>query len=186
MPEKGVKTDIGIPLSSRFMDRFASSGSDPHSGPDSGPDNDPVLTVADRLRRQHAEQWQAEDLSRTAVGDDHVLAAVKRRIDRLNTARARLIDELDAQLAPRLPREPVGVLHTETLGSVIDRICIAWVRADQISRLDDCERRAQLAGHQLRQLADAYDVLVGEVEGGLRRIPRWLTLKSYGEGRHGE
>ena len=161
MPEPHLRTGTRIPLSPQLFACFSSVVD--------GETGDRVLDLADRLRRQHVEQWQAEDLSRTAAGDDHVLADVKRHIDQLNVARARFIDELDTELALRLPQEPAAPLHTETLGSVIDRICIAWVRTDKIARTGRGERRAQLAGHQMQELAHAYDVLVTEVTDGRRR-----------------
>ena len=138
--------------------------------------------VAFQLRCHHDEQWQAEDLSRKAADDDRVLADIKRRIDRMNVIRSGLVDELDAWLSQYLSQNPAAPLHTETLGSVVDRLCIAWVRADRLGRVGPGSR-GRRAAEQLRELAHAYDLLVAEVIAGRRRVPEWQALKSYGEDR---
>ncbi|ADD41034.1 conserved hypothetical protein [Stackebrandtia nassauensis DSM 44728] len=141
-----------------------------------------VVSVARRLRAHHDEQWQAEDLSRDAADDDAVVAKVKRRIDGMNVERSRMFDELDAWLSGELVQNPDAAPHTETIGSVVDRICIAWVRADRLSRKPNAEAMAVAARRQLTELAAAYDQLVSEVLTGRRRVPDWRALKSYGAG----
>ncbi len=141
-----------------------------------------ILTnIAQQLRRHHEAQWQAEDSSRKSADDDQLLAAIKRQIDDLNMTRSRLVDEIDAWAAEHIDQNSDGALHTETLGSVIDRICIAWVRADRLREVPNAESRAHLADRQLRQLSEAYDQLLGELVRGWRRVPVWKTMKSYGE-----
>ncbi|WP_367880505.1 DUF4254 domain-containing protein [Salinispora arenicola] len=73
-------------------------------------------------------------------------------------------------------------LHTETVGSVIDRLAIAWIRWRRFSDLSQHERSAihsSLALRQLTELAGAYDVLALDIHHGRRRVPRWRALKSY-------
>lgn len=140
-----------------------------------------VVEIAQRLRRHHDAQWEAEDRSRTSAGDDRVLAALKRQIDEMNMARSRLVDEIDMWATEHVPQYSTAALHTETLGSVIDRLCIASIRADRLGRTPNAESRALLADHQLRQLSEAYDQLVEELLAGRRRVPGWRMLKSYGE-----
>ena len=140
-----------------------------------------LLAIACELCRAHASQWEAEDESRDAAADSTRLAAVKRRIDAMNVARSDLIDEVDAWAARHLRQTEGAPLHTETLGSVIDRLCIAWVRVQKLHQRGSDLRRA-LAARQLRELGVAYDTLVAEVVAQRRRIPDWRLLKSYGEG----
>ncbi|MFJ8955167.1 DUF4254 domain-containing protein [Streptomyces sp. NPDC102381] len=173
MTKRNFSTDYRVPQSRQLLERFATC--------EPGETSEPVLDLACRLRRQHAEQWSAEDLSRNASDNDQVLAEVKRRIDHLNVLRAEIVEELDEYLEKFLPQEADALIHTETIGSIIDRICIAWVRADNFARVSGGEERAALAERQLRELAGAYDVLVQEVRAGRRRTPQWRALKSYGE-----
>lgn len=142
----------------------------------------PIINIAQRLLRQHTAQWKAEDRSRAWADDDSMLAATKREIDRMNMARTQLVDSIDSWIAEHVRQDSAAVLHTETLGSVIDRICIASVRSAQLHRISTAKARARLADQQLRELASAYDQLVKEMLAGTRRVPAWKTLKSYGEG----
>jgi Protein of unknown function (DUF4254) len=141
----------------------------------------PVIDIARRLLRHHTAQWQAEDRSRASADDDSVLAATKREIDQMNMARTRLVDSINAWVADHVRQDSTAVLHTETLGSVIDRICIASVRSAQLHQIPNEKSRARLADQQLRELTTAYDQLVKELLEGTRRVPAWRTLKSYGE-----
>jgi hypothetical protein len=143
----------------------------------------PPLAAARRLARAHLDQWRAEDESRAPGADDAVLAGVKRKIDAMNAARSALIDEIDAWVAAHVAQRPAAPLHTETLGGLVDRLCIASVRARQLAAraAESGEReRARHAERQLRELCEAYDALAVEVEAGRRRLPDWRLLKSYG------
>ncbi len=137
------------------------------------------LAIACELCRAHRQQWEAEDDSRATTADGALLAEVKRRIDRMNITRSGLIEELDTWTSRHLEQVDGAPLHTETLGSVIDRLCIAWVRAQKLNGRGSSARGA-LATRQLRELAFAYDTLVAELIAGCRRVPDWRLLKSYG------
>jgi hypothetical protein len=169
--QSGLVSDDGIPQSAELLACF-----------DRGNAGDGMMTgIACRLRWHHDEQWQAEDLSRDAVDDDEALAKIKRHIDAMNLKRSGLVDELDVWLAESLPQNVSAPLHTETLGSVVDRLSIAWVRADWLGRREGGGSRSRHAARQLEELAHAYDVLVSEIRGGSRRVPDWRALKSYGK-----
>ncbi|MFI7590215.1 DUF4254 domain-containing protein [Micromonospora sp. NPDC049359] len=144
------------------------------------------LYTASRLASHHREQWAAETISRDPAADDHVVAAAKRSIDRLNATRVALIGEIDSWVE-RVIRSPGGApLHTETIGSVIDRMAIAWVRWRRFSetaKLDPNQVDPSLALQQFTELTEAFDTLVLDIYEGRRRIPHWRTLKSYRERR---
>ena len=140
----------------------------------------PLVWAARHLARHHDDQWRAEDLARVSVHDDRLLADLKRRIDAMNMVRSRLIDEIDAWVAANVPQNVRASLHTETLGSVIDRLCIALVRANRLQKAPRSSARSELARRQLTELASAYDHLTCEILSGSRRVPDWRTLKSYG------
>lgn len=148
-------------------------------------DDGVVPVLAQRLARSHAVQWEVENAGRSHLGIDAVVATAKRLVDELNTLRSGLIEQIDAHyhfVASTKPPDDLP-LHTETLGSVIDRLAIAWVRSRRLGDQaadSDSRVRARLALQQLAELADAYDDLVRDVEQGRRRLPSWLPLKSYG------
>lgn len=158
-----------LPRSAAIIEAFR-SGAEPA---------DELLRMAARLARQHQEQWAAETVSRDPSATAEQIAASKRTIDTLNARRAALIKLLDEHVATRVS---TGVeqmpLHTETVGSVIDRLGIAWVRANNLLTGSPIERARQTLD-QLRGLATAYDDLVREVTAGTRRVPAWGPLKQY-------
>jgi hypothetical protein len=150
-------------------------------------DADPVLAIAHELARHHDVQWSAEDLSRDHASDDSVVAEAKRCIDAMNLVRAELVDRIDRWAEDRLPGNEPAALHTETLGQLIDRLAVAWVRSRKLSEAsgDDLEKRgdARSALTQLAQLCDAYDDLMRDLYAGRRRLPVWRSLKRYGTSR---
>ncbi|GAB3138454.1 hypothetical protein GCM10027290_05860 [Micromonospora sonneratiae] len=144
------------------------------------------LRAAGRLAVHHGDQWSAEMISRDPNADDHVVAAAKRSIDLLNRVRVDLVTEIDTWVDRVLDDPGTGPLHTETIGSIIDRLAIAWVRCQRLIDHEGQGRsdsQADTALRQFRELARAYDDLVRDVREGCRRIPRWRALKSYGERR---
>lgn len=139
-----------------------------------------VLGIARTLAGLHQQQWNAEDTSRTPGASAENVATSKRRIDELNARRVVLVEQIDTWAAGGIHTQAEEAsLHTETLGSVVDRLAIAWVRANNVSRTGDRER-ACLALRQLAELADAYDDLVRDIGAGQRRLPTWKSLKTYG------
>ena len=143
-----------------------------------------ILAGVARLVAHHGEQWTAELVSRDPAADDGDVARSKRRIDALNMVRSELVDAIDRWVADHVAMSPDTPLHTETLGSVVDRLAIAWVRAQRLAADGSPSTesgRARRALEQWVQLVQAYEDLVVEVVAGQRRLPSWRTLKSYRE-----
>jgi len=169
---------VHLPRSAEIMWAFSS---DPTDSPRS---SHPVLDAAADLAAGHEEQWAAEDRSRNCGEDDHAVARAKRRIDVLNRARVEIVDRVDAWAEDAVIGEAAASLHTETLGQLVDRLAVAWVRSRRFAGLaasdpdgrDDARRALTL----LVQLCDAYDDLVRDLRNGGRRLPVWRSLKRYG------
>jgi hypothetical protein len=161
-----------MPRSASIIEAFrdTTSGDDP---------NHHVLDAANELAAHHRQQWQAEDASRAAGTCAEDVAAAKRLIDELNARRVALVGQIDEWVASQIHSRTDASLHTETLGSVIDRLAIAWVRANNLSDSGVIRDRARLALRQLAELAGAYDDLIRDVASGQRRLPSWLPLKTY-------
>lgn len=144
-----------------------------------------LLWAARRLARCHRRQWAAEDGCRAPGAPDEEVARLKRRIDTLNAARVALVEQIDIWVEGEIGHAGAGMLHTETLGSVVDRLAVAWVRVGNLAAAGDQPFLARRAWRQFTELAGAYDGLVTEVAAGRRRLPAWRPLKSYRTGAAG-
>ena len=107
----------------------------------------------------------------------------KRLIDELNAGRIELVEAIDTWVNGELPDRTGDSLHTETLGSVVDRLAIAWVRAHNVTATAATPDLPRMALRQLMGLAQAYDDLVRDLDTGRRRLPNWRPLKIYGTRR---
>jgi hypothetical protein len=161
-----------LPRSASIIEAFRDTTSNAHPG-------QPVLDTANELAVHHQQQWHAEDASRASGASAEDVAASKRLIDELNARRVAFVEQIDEWVARQVHSRADASLHTETLGSVVDRLAIAWVRSNNLINSGGVRDRARLALRQLTELADAYDDLIREVATGHRRLPSWLPLKSY-------
>ncbi|WP_423463360.1 DUF4254 domain-containing protein [Promicromonospora sp. MS192] len=166
--EKVERDLVVLPRSATIIEAFRSDNEQ----------SDGLLRLAAHLARNHQRQWDAEAISRDTTSADATIAASKRTIDSLNTTRVALVEQVDEYAASCFTAPDDAPLHTETVGSVIDRLAIAWVRANKLIDAG-AKDRARQALRQLRELADAYDDLVRDVTGGARRVPAWRHLKQY-------
>ncbi|WP_191094378.1 DUF4254 domain-containing protein [Nocardia colli] len=85
-----------------------------------------------------------------------------------------LVHEIDVWIELHVPQHRQGAaLHTETLGSVIDRIVVAQARVTDALAAQECVDtiRVHAAWHRLAELVDSYNDLVREVLHGTRRLP---------------
>jgi hypothetical protein len=161
-----------LPRSASIIEAFRDTTSRDHPGQH-------VLDTANDLAAHHQRQWHAEDASRTPDASAEDIAASKQLIDELNARRVALVEQIDQWVAGQIHSRADASLHTETLGSVIDRLAIGWVRAKSLMNTNDARDRARLALRQLAELADAYDDLIRDVAAGHRRLPAWRLLKTY-------
>jgi hypothetical protein len=137
----------------------------------------------------NARLWDAEDLTRD-VRDDSSVAAVKRSIDRLNLERNVLIEQIDGVLSLDLKTDTRTAatadtpMHTETIGSVIDRLTILALRLThtRTASADDPSLAERVAHLELQYtgLEDALAALIHEVSSGMRQLPDGRRFKLYG------
>lgn len=137
-----------------------------------------ILVAVSVLARKHLERIQALPAQRDLYGDDHVLAAAARVLLGCASARETLVDQIDQWVADRLPTSPpAALLHTETLGQLIDRMAMTWARWQQLHQQVPTSRRAQLDHRsqavmdEVAILVNAYDDLLSELHSQRRRLP---------------
>ncbi|OBG61240.1 DUF4254 domain-containing protein [Mycobacterium sp. E735] len=148
----------------RFHDSAVSwHGEEPQGSPEGGS----VATTALRLHTMNFGLWHHEDAVRRPGVDDHEVARIKRRIDDLNARRNAAIEEIDATLLGSLEPNPTAPLHTETPGTIVDRLSVLALRISHTAPAEDPDSRRSV-------LEEQYDDLFGGLE-------RFLTGLRAGE-----
>lgn len=113
-----------------------------------------VIDIGHELAAQHQQQWSAEDASRADGASAETVASCKRLIDDLNARRVMLVEQIDDWIAREIRSKADASLHTETFGSVVDKMAIAWVRASSLRGVG-ASGQARMALRQLTELAAA-------------------------------
>jgi hypothetical protein len=136
-----------------------------------------VLTVAAKLAAEHRTRATASQLLHDPFADDHVVAGAARTITARNTACAVLIEQIDVWAAVAFGESRAPVLHTETLGQLVDRLATVWTRTHLLAAADTPAARvgARVALHQLGELSAAYDDLTIDLRAKRRRLPLYQT-----------
>lgn len=150
-------------------------------------DNHPLLSAAVPLAAQHRLAAEAHQLVQEGAADDHVVSAAARAINASRIARAVLIEQIDTWAMTRLPEpERTAMLHTESLGQLVDRLAMAWMRWRLLEEtavvapnpgVRTVEVRAAL--HQVAELSGAYDDLLTDLAGRRRRLPVWQISAGF-------
>ncbi len=148
--------------------------------------------LAWRLQLVNTFQWHQEDRSRAHGAGDQVLAEVKRVIDASNRRRVQTIDALDVHLyevaAAAAPTRDDAELHSETPGSIIDRLTVLALKryhvAEALATVADADRPAMQARletvvEQFDDLAGCLDRLLARIAAGEVRLKLYRQVKVY-------
>ncbi|MFI1918897.1 DUF4254 domain-containing protein [Nocardia sp. NPDC020380] len=119
------------------------------------PDDHPVLYCAGLLADLHERR----------------LTATAGATDPIDHDRARLVHDIDRWVAAELPRAARDAhLHTETVGTVVDRLAQFSALA-YLTLATSPDGAVRDAGQRLTELAIAYEHLAGDLAAGRRRLP---------------
>lgn len=160
----------------------------------------PYSGLLEVVCQQHSfnfQLWHQEDIARSPVADDPIIADVKRKIDKLNQQRNDWIEKVDDFLTQMLDDRNVQTLegapiNTETPGSVIDRLSILALRIyhmqEQLDRDDaDSEHHAKVSAKldlckiQQTELSGALQKLLNDIASGEVRHRTYRQMKMYND-----
>ncbi|WP_405180007.1 DUF4254 domain-containing protein [Nocardia sp. NBC_01377] len=141
-----------------------------------------VLEAAGELVECHESRQRALRTARRPGASSGRVAACARQVDDIDHRRAELVGRIDRWVATNVAHRGGASLHTETLGSVIDRLAAKWIVAQQAvgpKASIDAPRPlrtdgiAHLEWTRLAELADGYQDLITDVTEHRRRLPVW-------------
>lgn len=141
--------------------------------------------------------WHQEDIARSPEAGDGEIAAVKRRIDRLNQQRNDWIEKVDDAISEELIRRQVvtareALRNTETPGSAVDRLSILALRIyhlqEQLERTDvdgqhreRVTQRLAICQRQQQDLSQSLQELLNDIVAGVKRHSTYRQLKMYND-----
>jgi len=164
------------------------------------PIDNPYKGIKKLICEQHEcnyRLWHNEDIARSPVATAEEIAAVKRKIDKLNQARNDMIEKIDDELSASLAQAGVhqtedAKINTETVGSVIDRLSIMALRIyhyreqRQRSNVDpkhheQVSQRLELCERQHSDLSLALQQLIDDLFSGVKQHKTYRQLKMYND-----
>ena len=167
-----------------------------HAEPVAFDEESPLPRLILENHARNFELWHQEDMARDASEDNAVIARVKRAIDGLNQARNNAMEHVDEQVLASLPAASANdeslPLHSETVGSIVDRLSIISLKIfhmrEQTERTDADEQhlatcRAKLAVlmEQRGDLALCLATLLEDLAAGRKRFKVYRQMKMYND-----
>lgn len=141
--------------------------------------------------------WHLEDRARERKVLDSKIANIKRKIDKENQKRNDSIEKIDEWFSGRLKKNrrrlsKNPLIHTETVGSVIDRLSILSLKIYHMqieAKRKDSQRdhrllakkRLAILNLQYKDLIYAFKVLLKEIEEGRKNHKIYYQFKMYNE-----
>lgn len=125
--------------------------------------------------------WHHEDAVRRPGADDHEVARTKRRIDDVNARRNAAIEDIDVTLLDRVDPNPNAPLHTETPGTMVDRLSVLALRIVHTKRADPPTARLAVLDEQYDDLFSGLEQFLAHVQAGEVRFKLYRQFKSAGQ-----
>mgnify|MGYP002628043256 CR=1 FL=1 len=158
---------------------------------------DEALSIVCDQHSDNFRLWHEEDSARCPTTNDIEIAAVKRRIDKLNQSRNDRIEKIDEWISEVLEQRGIepkenARLNTETPGSAIDRLSIMALRLyhldEQLQRDDatpdhrvSVNEKISICKMQKLRLSQALKDLLDEIEQGRCQHVTYRQFKMYND-----
>jgi hypothetical protein len=126
-------------------------------------------SLADTARYLHALNfalWHHEDAVRRPGADDGAVARRKRCIDQVNARRNAAIEDIDAKLLADIQLNAGAPLHTETPGTIVDRLSVLALRIVHTAQSDQAGDRRKVLAEQYGDLLCGLEQFIARVRAG--------------------
>lgn len=140
-----------------------------------------IAAMALQLHAINFALWHHEDTVRRANADDHEVARGKRLIDDLNVRRNEAIEAIDAALLDQSRPKRTARLHTETPGTIIDRLSVLALRILHTDGTDPLDPRLAVLDEQYDDLFGGLEQLLSGVHAGDVRFKLYRQFKAAGQ-----
>ena len=142
-----------------------------------------------------AVQWHLEDIIRDPDIDPVEALKIKRRIDSSNQVRTDMVEEIDSWFLNKFkdvkPLEN-ATINTESPAWALDRLSILalkiWHMKEQVERKDTtpqhreaCSNKLNILLEQRKDLTDAIDTLIEDIENGRKYMKVYRQMKMYND-----
>lgn len=139
---------------------------------------DSVAGKALHLHALNFALWHHEDAVRRPGVDDPEVARRKRCIDDANARRNGAIEDIDASLLDRIDLNPDAPLHTETPGTIVDRLSVLALRIVHTNGADEPTARRPVLDEQYDDLFGGLEQLLARLQAGSARFKLYRQFKS--------
>ena len=168
-----------------------------HGGPIIHEEREPFWRLVAQLQAHNFELWHEEDKARDPSARAQEIVGFKRNIDGFNQQRNDTIEGLDELLLRQLAERGVNSaadcpLHSETPGSIIDRLSILALRIFHMkeeslredaeeSHREKCRERLKVLAEQELDLSTCLQALVEELCSGRKQFKIYRQMKMYND-----
>jgi hypothetical protein len=142
-----------------------------------------------------AVQWHLEDIIRNPSIEPVEALAIKRRIDRSNQERTDLVELIDSYFLDRYKDAkplPEATINTESPAWAVDRLSILVLKIyhmyQEVIRPDAepthkaaCEAKLSVLMEQKKDLSEALDQLLSDIEEGKKYMKIYKQMKMYND-----
>lgn len=150
-------------------------------GPERPGATDTVEAKVLHLHAMNFDLWHYEDAVRRPGVDAHEVVRRKRAIDGLNAGRNAAIEDIDVTLLARLAQNRWAPLHTETPGTIVDRLSVLSLRILHTPQAPQPSPRRPVLEEQYDDLLGGLGRLLAHIREGEIRFKVYRQFKSAGQ-----
>ncbi|MEZ0352728.1 DUF4254 domain-containing protein [Mycobacterium sp. pR1184] len=142
------------------------------------PVGDGIAAKALHLHALNFALWHHEDAVRRPGADDQEVARRKRCIDDVNARRNGAIEDIDTDVLDLIDLNPNAALHTETPGTIVDRLSVLTLRIVHTDRDDQSGARRAVLDEQYDDLFAGLEQVLARMQAGQLRFKVYRQFKA--------